>query len=318
MLRLRFFNVGDGDAILIEEIVGERMFRMLVDTGRDAVPEGDPAATCAAHLQRAGVARLDRVLITHLHVDHYGGLAAILDAGIQIGEVITGYFPLNPGAQMAEEPAAEKTVRNMILHLNAWSLVTARLKELGIPCVELFSTRQNVALTERLTADILLPDLRATRLQRQVWNHMFDGCEETPARKAMASRQRNPNSLRMRLHYAGREIELSGDCFGWVWDKGPVPPCDIFKLPHHGDGKSVTPRLLKKLHPRHAVISASHIYMPEKDRPSRRLAALLRSMGVEVWYTDRFDDGTQPVRPWPSVDFVIHEDGEILPPVAQP
>ena len=33
MLKLRFLNVGDGDAIFVEEMAGPRRFRMLVDTG---------------------------------------------------------------------------------------------------------------------------------------------------------------------------------------------------------------------------------------------------------------------------------------------
>ena len=33
MLKLHFLNVGDGDAILLEDTAGEQPFRMLVDTG---------------------------------------------------------------------------------------------------------------------------------------------------------------------------------------------------------------------------------------------------------------------------------------------
>ena len=35
MLRLHFINVGDGDAILVEELREGSAFRMLVDTGRE-------------------------------------------------------------------------------------------------------------------------------------------------------------------------------------------------------------------------------------------------------------------------------------------
>ena len=38
MLRIRFLNVGDGDAILIEELSAGRAFRMLVDAGRQLTP----------------------------------------------------------------------------------------------------------------------------------------------------------------------------------------------------------------------------------------------------------------------------------------
>ena len=34
MLNIHFINVADGDSILIEDWEGERVFRMMVDTGR--------------------------------------------------------------------------------------------------------------------------------------------------------------------------------------------------------------------------------------------------------------------------------------------
>ena len=49
MLELHFINVGDGDAILIEDRNGGDVFRMLVDAGRrapDAYP-GSPRRTAA-------------------------------------------------------------------------------------------------------------------------------------------------------------------------------------------------------------------------------------------------------------------------------
>ena len=43
MLRLHFINVGDGDAILVEELREGSAFRMLVDTGREDVG-GEPGS----------------------------------------------------------------------------------------------------------------------------------------------------------------------------------------------------------------------------------------------------------------------------------
>ena len=314
MLRIRFFNVGDGDAILVEEFTGVQVFRILIDTGRTEVVEGAPAATCAAHLQRAGVQRLDKVLISHLHIDHSGGLAALSDAGIEIGELISGYIPAQPGAMMRCPANAEKTIRNMVNHLNRWSQDIDRLLALNVSLIELPVSQFNVALTEKLSADIIMPDPASSRLQKEVWDRLFQGGKAPLQRQILAAKLRNPNSLRVRLHFAGREVELSADCYGMVWDRGAVQPCDIFKLPHHGDAKSVTPRLVRKLSPQYAVICCGRGYNPDKDRPSARAAKLLRNAGAQLWYTDAFNDHVQPVMRWPSVDFVIRESGEILPP----
>ena len=308
MLRLRFFNVGDGDCILIED--GE--FRMLVDTGKAEVPESAPAATCAEHLSRAGVRHLDRLVITHLHTDHFGGLAALMQQ-TAIGEIISGYFPLEPG-RAAVDPRMTKTERGLASCLNEWSEDVERLKRTGCRTTELFASWHDVRLTPRLSADLIVPDVRALRLQRNVCNRMLR-CEPVPSSQVVrAAKLRNPNSLRIRLYYAGRTIELAADCYGSLWDDA-AEPCDILKAPHHGDVKSVTDALVMKLRPAHAVISCGRDYLPAKDRPSARTIACLRDAGADVWFTDCFSDGTSELHIWPSVDFTILDDGRILPPL---
>ena len=160
-----------------------------------------------------------------------------------------------------------------------------------------------------------MPDLEATRLQRSVWNGMFEGRSIPEERKIRAARLRNPNSLRVRLHYARREIELSGDCYGVGWEDSDVGRCDLFKVPHHGDAKSVTEKLVAKLNPTYAVICCGRQYVPSKDRPSARVAAMLHAAGAQVWYTDAYSDGVRPAVDRFSVDFIIREDGEIVPPM---
>lgn len=308
MLRLRFFNVGDGDCILIED--GE--FRMLVDTGKAEVPESAPAATCAEHLSRAGVRHLDRLVITHLHTDHFGGLAALMQQ-TAIGEIISGYFPLEPG-RAAMDPRMTKTERGLASCLNEWSDDVERLKRTGCRITELFASWHDVRLTPRLSADLIVPDVRALRLQRNVCNRMLRREPVPSSQVVRAAKLRNPNSLRIRLYYAGRTIELAADCYGSFWDDA-AEPCDILKAPHHGDVKSVTDALIMKLRPAHAVISCGRDYLPAKDRPSARTIACLRDAGADVWFTDCFSDGTSEPHIWPSVDFTILDDGRILPPL---
>jgi competence protein ComEC len=82
---LTFIHVGDGDACLVRFPGG---YTILIDTGqggeydagrRDVLP----------FLALEGVNRLDTVLITHSHNDHYGGLAAIL-GNIDLGRILVG------------------------------------------------------------------------------------------------------------------------------------------------------------------------------------------------------------------------------------
>jgi competence protein ComEC len=67
-LRVTFFDVGEGDAALVESPAGARI---LVDGGRD--PE-----LIADTLKRRGFERVDLVVASHLHADHVVGLQAVL------------------------------------------------------------------------------------------------------------------------------------------------------------------------------------------------------------------------------------------------
>jgi competence protein ComEC len=67
-LTVTFFDVGEGDAALVRSPGGAVI---LIDGGPD--PE-----QVATKLAAAGVHRLDLMVATHPHVDHYGGLAAVL------------------------------------------------------------------------------------------------------------------------------------------------------------------------------------------------------------------------------------------------
>jgi competence protein ComEC len=77
-LRVTFLDVGQGDATLIQD----RRTSVLVDTGP---PEGG----IVRRLRRAGVARLDLLVVTHAQADHDGGAAAVIGA-MPVGLVLDG------------------------------------------------------------------------------------------------------------------------------------------------------------------------------------------------------------------------------------
>ena len=68
----RILDVGQGDSILIQSPEGGTV---LVDAGTDR--------TVVTRLRESGVSKLDMVVVTHHHSDHYGGM----------GEVIKAYKP---------------------------------------------------------------------------------------------------------------------------------------------------------------------------------------------------------------------------------
>lgn len=315
MLELCFINVGDGDAILIEDREDGRVFRMLVDAGRRDVGRspGSLRRTAADYLREKGIARIDVLIVTHLHTDHFGGLEQLL-AEVRVDRVYAGFFPSRPDARAASEPDAQKSVRGLIECLNEWGADVAAMLGMGCVLHTAAGTLRGISFTKRLKADIICPDEEAATRQRQIYEDMLAGKPVPAEMKYWAAKRRNPGSLRVRLEYAGRTVELAGDCFGAGWDMEGQRPCDILKVPHHGAGGALSGEQMDRLRPLYAVISCEMEYIPRKDRPSKELVEQLEQRGTKVWFTDAFSAPGQEPRYWPCAAFTIYEDGTILTP----
>jgi len=86
-LYVTMLNVGQGDSILIETPTQN----VLIDTGDVSEQE-----RLKAELQAAGVTRFERIILTHPHADHIGGIGFILD-NYEVDEISdNGLFSASP------------------------------------------------------------------------------------------------------------------------------------------------------------------------------------------------------------------------------
>jgi competence protein ComEC len=76
-LRVTFFDVGQGDAALVELPEGEAI---LVDAGARTPAYDSGERVVVPFLRRCGIGRLQALVVTHHHSDHIGGVAAVLRA----------------------------------------------------------------------------------------------------------------------------------------------------------------------------------------------------------------------------------------------
>ncbi len=295
MLVLDFINVGNGDSTLVREMEnGEQKFAMLVDCGHDSLvrddhpQELDPRSRriyAGDFLKKQGVARLDKVLLTHFHRDHIGGLGRVLES-VAAEELLATYVPpadaglLEPDGDNGLPKAARNAVRCLELYAGALRENPGRVERM----TELPGTRmERFQLTDSLTMDVLFGEAALYRRQREVYDALFRG-ERNSYDLLHWAKCMNISSLRQRLYYHGKEIVLGGDFYAHMWETASATPCDILKAPHHASLSSTTRKLLKMLQPETVVVSVA-AGRPD-ERPHPYIVSLMREFAEDVHFTD--------------------------------
>lgn len=159
-------------------------------------------------------------------------------------------------------------------------------------------------LTETLSAGVFLEDEELRLRQASIWDAVLSGAGSSGDLEALDGFINN-TSIRLRLSYAGQEIELPGDVYASCWERHQLPPCTLIKLPHHGHGDALTSRLLEMLRPRYAVISVSDDRTD--DCPSKKIIQILSQFGVECFFTDAVPCQYAPDQPHAAIRFRIEK-----------
>ncbi len=308
MLKLDFLNVGDGDAILVRDDAAN--FVMLVDTGRPHIEftKGSKRTSVINHLMRERIDHIDLLVLTHLHFDHIGGTLPVL-RHIPVRRLLAVYLPPEDAPWIDAPASEEKTIVGLCDALNLYGDIISAARSNDTQCE--IAGRTAEQLTPQLAMLPVLPDDALVRRQKKQFDAIYLGKALPEDLLYAVSKERNISSLRLRLTYAGRTILLTGDSYAAYWENEPEEPCDILKVPHHGDEKSMTQALLDRLKPAYAVISCENAESPKKERPAKHVLKMLQSSVPHVLFTENRSFKSCPASTQTAVRLEIHPDGSI-------
>lgn len=256
-LRISVLNVGQGDAILLQDAkqtvmidVGDSRKRTSKDGS--VSDDGGQEALIKA-LDKAGVKRINTVIVTHHHSDHMGNIMYVRGK-YSVKNIYDSGYP-NTGY---------KTSVQLHKDLEAGQYNNRKLK-----------AGDTVKLDKGYYLEVLAPgDFIDSKLYKNL----------------------NNTSLVMKLHYGDFTMLLTGDAEkgveGALKDKyGAKLKADVLKVGHHGSSTSSIWQFVSEVKPKYALISCGpfKIY----NHPNKDVVGRLQKLGAKVLTT--FDHGTLTV-----------------------
>jgi competence protein ComEC len=234
-LEIYFVDVEGGQATLFVTPAGQSL---LIDTGWPGYA-GRDADRIVAAAKKAGLSKIDFVLLTHYHVDHAGGVPQLF-AKIPVGTFIDHGANREPG-----DPVTEQSWENYQKLISSQN-VKRTVANVG-----------DVLPIEGLRAEIVSAD--GVLLQKPLpgAGAQNPACDKTEQRPA--DQTENARSLGTIITFGKIRILDLGDL---TWDKelevvcpmNKLGPVDVFIVSHHGWLQSNSPALLAAISPRIAIM----------------------------------------------------------------
>lgn len=234
---VRVLDVGQGTAVLVRT----------ADHHAALFDAGPGTCGLSAQLRALGVKRLDLVIVSHPHEDHFGGLAGAAGS-LEVGTFIDR-------AQVEAPPATRGAT-------GATRGLTARYSAGGAEARAYLELRAQLAahgthiLLASSGAKFTFHDVKLTLFAPPKPLVMLQGGEPWgEGRSPPTGDELNAGSIVTLLQVDGASFLLPGDAEADVLDTYELPAVDVLVVGHHGSRGAVTADLLARLRPKVAAIS---------------------------------------------------------------
>lgn len=295
-LEVRVLDVGQGNAVLVRT---PDHHALLFDAG----PSG---CNLEKQLQSLGVTRLDAVLVSHPHADHFAGLldcveSVHVDTIIDHVEVVAtrrgaggSEASGSPGAaDGAEGPrgpdaagghaatgdsgaaAAPSSAASGGAEARAYLRLRQELEDHG--SAHVLAHEDMMLAMGGLTIHLFTPQDPLV---------LVDGPDPwARVSKPPGGDEMNATSIVALVSWGEKDFLLPGDAEADVLERYPLPAVEVLVVPHHGSKGAVSSRLLERLAPRVAAVSVGAENM--FGHPDPATMALLRTSLGTVLRTDQ-------------------------------
>ncbi len=254
-MKITFINVGYGDAILIEQ----EEKTILLDGG-SMLPdefEGFPfRIRTTSYLEKAGIKKIDLAIVSHIHDDHVGGVAALQ---IPIEKI---WIPYDKAIfcgrkELWPDESKPQNVKLFSGALNAFAKMITEYEKKDSTTVETVTAWKCIRIGDA-TISVLAPLFGVKQAFEERLSQAY--LEEDPTESLVwLDSYSNSTSMIVKIEIGNTSVLLPGDSVPAGWkgiDFSLLKNVNVLKLPHHGQKDSVSEEILATM-PLEFVITTS-------------------------------------------------------------